>query len=417
MLVNESGGMSMKQSEYVYLIADISGYTSFVVAHQKAVAHSQMIVAQLLQTLVDEAKESVELSRLEGDAVFFYLDKGGLSADEIREATGTFVRRAFRAFAGAAKALAKESICKCPACDGIGNLQLKMVVHSGTGVVSEIGGSKEFAGVDVIIVHRLLKNSVDRDDYLLLTDAAKADVALPNDYVLAGSEETYDEIGTIATWVGETEPLLDVELRKDPTQRASRLAYEILRHEIRKEYAEVATDPDKGFHFNTGRVIAERLGYSEEDMSSVPASALKSFAGTGNPFSVGEIPEGANVVDIGSGAGFDSFNAARRVGPNGRVIGVDMTPEMLARAQEGKEAGGYDNVEFRAGLAEDLPVPDEWADVVISNGVINLCPNKPVAFAEIFRVLKPGGRLQIGDILVEKQISESARRNVDLWTA
>ncbi|HEX2909831.1 MAG TPA: methyltransferase domain-containing protein [Chloroflexia bacterium] len=192
---------------------------------------------------------------------------------------------------------------------------------------------------------------------------------------------------------------------------------EILRSEISKEYAQVATNPGQGFHFHTGYTLAKILGYSDELVEPVPRSAVESFAGTGNPFSLGEIKPGERVVDIGAGAGFDSLIAARLVNPTGQVIGVDMTPQMLNKAQQAAIEAGLNNmVEFRQGYAEALPVEDEWADVVISNGVINLCPDKLSVFREMYRVLKPGGRLQIGDILVQKAVPESAKSQIDLWT-
>lgn len=191
---------------------------------------------------------------------------------------------------------------------------------------------------------------------------------------------------------------------------------ELLRDAIKEEYALVARDPTHGFHFHTGRPLAEMLGYSAEWVSAVPESALASFAGTGNPFRAGELEPGERVVDVGCGAGFDTVIAARMVGERGRVVGVDMTPQMLERARIASEAAGASNVELRLGYAEELPVEDAWADVVISNGVLNLAPDKEAAFAELARVVRPGGRLQIGDLLVEKPVPESARAKIDLWT-
>lgn len=191
---------------------------------------------------------------------------------------------------------------------------------------------------------------------------------------------------------------------------------ERLRCEIRREYAEVATHPEKGFHFHTGWPLAKRLGYPDDWVRPLPSAAVASFAGTGNPFSLGEIHAGDHVVDVGSGGGFDSLIAGTKVGVQGRVIGVDMTAEMLEKARGAKADLGLSEVEFREGFAESLPVEDDWADVVISNGVVNLCPDKSAVFAEMRRVLKPGGRIQIGDILVQKPVPEGAKRNIDLWT-
>jgi SAM-dependent methyltransferase len=194
------------------------------------------------------------------------------------------------------------------------------------------------------------------------------------------------------------------------------LDVEQLREAIRQEYTEVAVKPEQGFHFHTGRPLARLLGYAEEWLEGIPEGSIESFAGTGNPFSLGLLHPGERVVDVGSGAGIDSLIAARMVGSEGRVIGVDMTPAMLEKARRSASEGGLRQVEFREGLVERLPVPDGWADVVISNGVLNLMPDKAAALREMARVLKPGGRLQIGDILVQKPVPESAKRNIDLWT-
>lgn len=189
-----------------------------------------------------------------------------------------------------------------------------------------------------------------------------------------------------------------------------------LRASIREEYSAVADDPGRGFHFHTGRKLAKILGYPGEWIDALPTSAVESMAGTGNPFSLGEIKPGETVVDVGSGAGADSLIAARLVGPAGRVVGVDMTPEMLAKARRSAAEVGLTNVEFREGYLEALPVPDEWANVVISNGALNLVPDKDKALAEMYRVLKPGGRLQIADILLQKPVPEDSQSDVSLWT-
>lgn len=188
-----------------------------------------------------------------------------------------------------------------------------------------------------------------------------------------------------------------------------------LRAAIQEEYALVATEPERGFHFHTGRPLARLLGYQDEWLEGVPEASVAALAGTGNPFSLGVPRPGERVVDVGCGAGLDSLIAARMVGPEGAVIGVDMTPEMLDRARRSAGEAGAGNVEFRHGVAEELPIPDAWADVVISNGVLNLFPDKLAGLGEMTRVLKPGGRLQIGDILVEKPVGDGAKRNIDLW--
>jgi SAM-dependent methyltransferase len=189
-----------------------------------------------------------------------------------------------------------------------------------------------------------------------------------------------------------------------------------LREEIKHKYREVAETPEKGFHFHTGRKLAEMLSYPMDVVDSLPARVVESFAGVNNPFSMGDLREGETVLDIGSGAGFDSILAARMVGTTGWVIGVDMTEEMRRKAAENARLVGLTNVVFRDGLAETLPVPDESVDVVISNGVINLCPDKLAVYREALRVLKPGGRLQIADVVVQKPVPESAQADIDLWT-
>ena len=199
-------------------------------------------------------------------------------------------------------------------------------------------------------------------------------------------------------------------------QALPRLSAEELRQEIQKEYTDVALNPDRGYHFHTGRRQAALLGYDEGLFAGLPEANIASFAGTGNPFSVGPINPGEIVLDIGSGSGFDSLIASRLVGPAGKVIGFDMTPAMLEKAQAGAAAMGAANVEFRAGYMESLLLPGDYADVVISNGVLNLALDKTEVLREWFRVLKPGGRLQIGDILVEREVPPDALEDISLWT-
>jgi SAM-dependent methyltransferase len=191
---------------------------------------------------------------------------------------------------------------------------------------------------------------------------------------------------------------------------------ESLRFAIQKEYKLVALEPERGFHFHTGRPLARLLGYPDEWLDKIPELSIESFAGTGNPFSLGELKPGDRIVDVGSGAGIDSLIAARMVAPHGEVIGIDMTPAMLEKAGRAAEESGLQNVEFRMGYAETMPIEDGWADVIISNGVLNLMPDKQAALKEMARVLKPGGRIQIGDILVQKEVPEDARQKIDLWT-
>jgi SAM-dependent methyltransferase len=191
---------------------------------------------------------------------------------------------------------------------------------------------------------------------------------------------------------------------------------DLLRKAIQDEYALVAEDPAHGFHFLVGRPLAQLLGYEDAWLQGIPEPTIASFAGTGNPFSVGRLQPGERVVDVGCGGGIDSLVAAGMVGPQGEVIGVDMTPAMLAKARASAAASGTENVDFRAGFAEALPVEEGWADVVISNGVLNLTPDKAAALREMARVLKPGGRLQIGDILVQKAVPQAGKDDISLWT-
>lgn len=189
-----------------------------------------------------------------------------------------------------------------------------------------------------------------------------------------------------------------------------------LRCQIQDKYTSVAQTPAAGFHFHTGRPLARMLGYSDETVDALPATAVESFAGTGNPFSMGGLSPGETVLDIGCGAGFDTLIAARLVGPSGSVIAVDMTPAMLDKAGAGARASGLANIDFREGYAEVLPVEDDAIDVAISNGVVNLCPDKMVVMSEVFRVLKPGGRIQIADIVVHKEVPQDAKDDIDLWS-
>jgi arsenite methyltransferase len=191
---------------------------------------------------------------------------------------------------------------------------------------------------------------------------------------------------------------------------------EALRGAVRTKYREVATDPRGEHHFHTGRYLARHLGYYDRWVAALPEPAVESFAGIANPFQLRALRRGEHVVDVGSGAGFDTFIAAHQVGSGGRVVGVDMTPEMLAKARANAALLELDHVEFREGLAEHLPVDDGWADAVISNGVFNLCPDKRAVFEEVVRVLRPGGVVQFADIANDNPVPPGAMREIDLWT-
>ena len=189
-----------------------------------------------------------------------------------------------------------------------------------------------------------------------------------------------------------------------------------LRSEVQTKYREVAEAPTAEYHFHTGRAHALRMGYPRTPLDQLPDEACEAFAGVANPFHWGTPQPGERVVDLGSGAGMDSLLAALWVGSDGRVIGVDMTAEMLKRSRRLTASLGLANVEFREGVIEDAPVEDGWADVVISNGVINLCPDKVGVSREVARILKPGGRMMVADICIEKPVPQEALRDIDLWT-
>ena len=189
----------------------------------------------------------------------------------------------------------------------------------------------------------------------------------------------------------------------------------LLKREIKKTYAAVSQEPDADFVFPTGRAWAEDLRYPPE-LAAVPDAAAESFAGVANPWELGRLAPGERVLDLGCGAGTDSLVAAQMVGAEGRVTGIDMTPEMLAKARSAAALLGAGNVDFVEGEIEALPFADETFDVVISNGVVDLVPDKDAVFDEIYRVLAPGGRIQIADVTIQNPVSEEGRRNIDLWT-
>lgn len=202
----------------------------------------------------------------------------------------------------------------------------------------------------------------------------------------------------------------------EATIGVARVDREELRRRISEKYRDVAMNPSMGFHFHTGRPLARMLGYPDEVVDFLPWGTVESFAGTGNPFIYGDLAPGETAVDVGCGAGLDTLVAARQVGPAGRIYAVDMTPEMRARAEAATRAIGATNVSVLEGHAESLPLPDGIADAVISNGVVNLCPDKLAVFREMARVLKPGGRIQVGDILVHREVPQEAKDDIELWS-
>jgi arsenite methyltransferase len=191
---------------------------------------------------------------------------------------------------------------------------------------------------------------------------------------------------------------------------------DVLREEIRKTYTDVSTAPDQEFIFPTGRAWAQELGYPEPELARVPDASVESFAGVANHWTLGRVEPGSVVLDLGCGAGTDLLIAAQMTGPAGRAIGVDMTPTMLERASASAADMGLVNIELHESLIESLPLEDASVDVVISNGVIDLVPDKGAVFDEIDRVLRPGGQLQLADVVVHQEVSEDARKRIDLWT-
>jgi SAM-dependent methyltransferase len=190
---------------------------------------------------------------------------------------------------------------------------------------------------------------------------------------------------------------------------------EMIFHAVQGMYTEVASCPSKIFHFPTGRAACLFVGYPKEQLDAIPETAVESFAGVGYPFGVGRVQKGSRVLDIGSGSGTDILIASLLVGPSGRVFGLDMTPAMLNKARTNATKMGASHVELLKGNAEEIPLPDASVDVVTSNGVLNLVPDKPRCFSEIFRVLRPGGWIQISDIILGKPIKPESRNNPQLW--
>lgn len=406
--------MEAQERQVVFIIADISGYTRFIVSNEKALAHSQIIIRELITTLIEEIKLPLNLIRIEGDAIFLYALKDDPEHDWNRVSKNLVlnVMKFFQVFSNKLTEFTVHKICICNACNNVDKLKLKIVIHSGKAAFYRLSNQQEVTGKDAIIVHRLLKNTVGAEEYVLLTDSAYQELALPAGRV-DPHEETYDELGTIKTFVyypPEPEPYVS-----DPNFKLPVIFIQSLRDEVAQEYAQVAQFPELGFHFHTGRRLTQMLAYKDEWLENFPDKVIESFAGTGNPFTLGQLKAGDRIVDVGCGAGLDCLIAANMVGPSGEVIGIDMTAEMVEKAQKNAKLAGMKNVTFKQGYSEELPIPDEWADVVFSNGALNLSPDKEGVYAELFRVLKPGGRIQVGDIIVQKPLSESAKQNIELW--
>ena len=400
------------------MLVYISGYTKFMVSHDKELRHSQMIIGELLESLIRQVDVPLRVSRIEGDALFLYAVKSGDEQVWSRRSENLVARllALFEVFRERLIEIGAYSVCKCDACAEVGNLDLKIIAHSGEAMLTKVGEHPTLSGVDVITVHRLAKNSVPEDEYVLMTEAAYRDLRLPPGAKVREGVERYDT-GEFNTYVFL--PSVEVELDEETIKERfsdDNAAVRILRDEISREYDEVAHDPDRGYHFNTGRAALAMNDYPSDWLEGIPEASIASVSSMANPFLMGLPTDGEYVVDIGSGAGVDSVIAAQAVGPAGHVIGVDMTEAMLATADAARSSLGLEQLEFRHGFMESLPVSDGWADVVISNGVVNLSPDKDRTFKEIFRVLRPGGRIQIADITVEGEIPEGAKRDIDLWT-
>ena len=407
--------MNDVEREAVLFIADISGYTKFIFSNEKEIAHSQMVIRELITTLLEEVNLPFQLVRIEGDAIFLYAikDDPGQPWESVSKNLVSNMMTFFKVFANKISELTIHKICNCKACNNIEQLKLKAVAHSGRAAFYRVNEHQELTGTGAIIVHRLLKNSVEADEYIILTEAAYNELTLPEGEVEQG-EETYDDIGSIKTYVYY--PPKQESYVPSPDAKPPAVFIETLRAEVAQEYAQVAQHPELGFHFHTGRRLTGILEYRDEWLEGLPEEAIESFAGTGNPFNVGELHSSNRVVDVGCGAGLDCLIAAKLVGREGEVVGVDMTKEMIDKASSNARAIGAKNVSFKRGFVEELPVEDGWADVVISNGAINLAPDKDEVFRELNRVLKPGSRLQLADILVEKPIPDSAKQKIELWT-
>jgi arsenite methyltransferase len=233
---------------------------------------------------------------------------------------------------------------------------------------------------------------------------------------MADAGATRKRLETKALSAGTSRRRLEKEVPMSSVSCPADLDTKKLHDAVYDMYTRVATEPDGAFHFHRGPEYATRaLGYDPDELAALPARATRSFAGVGNPQAIAPLRPGETVLDIGSGAGTDLLLAARRVGPEGRALGVDMTESMRESCREAAREAGLANVEVRDGDLHDLPVEDASVDVVISNGVLNLAHDKRVAFAEAFRVLRPGGRLQLADIVVQEALGNSIRQDYELW--
>ena len=339
----------------IFFIADISGYTKFIFSNEKEISHSQTIIRELITTFLNNVDAPLELIRTEGDAIFLVatMDDAEQPWETVSENLVPNTIALFQVFADKLAELTIHKICNCSACINIEQLKLKAVVHSGTAAFYMIDTIRELTGTGPIIVHRLLKNTVEADEYILFTEAAYNDLTLPDGRVEQGVE-TFKDVGEIKTYVyypAEPESYVPV-----PGARPPAIFIDTLRAEVSKEYAQVAQDPTSGFHFHTGRRLTEMLGYRDEWLKDIPEVAIAAFAGTGNPLNLGKIRAGQRILDIGCGAGLDCLIAGNMVGRKGSVVGIDMTEEMIDRANSNARETGANNVSFKIGLIEELPI-------------------------------------------------------------
>ena len=288
------------EKEVIFFIADISGYTRFIVANEKEMVHSQIIVRDLINTIISEIKAPMQVIRLEGDAIFMYVDKGDpLVRWELVQATLLEILiTIFRVFSNKIAELTLHKVCNCNACNNVDRLKLKIVAHSGKTLFFNINDILEMSGTAPIIVHRLLKNSITADEYVLMTETALEDLMVSREDVEMSSE-SYDELGTIKTFLYYPPPPEPYNPESNPNY--PQVFVDTLRAEVSKEYSVVAKEPELGFHFHTGRRLAKMLAYKDEWLDGFSDEVIESFAGTGNVFNLGQLIPGEHVVDVGCG--------------------------------------------------------------------------------------------------------------------
>ena len=384
-------GIDDSEREAIFFIADISGHTTFIFANEKEVSHSLMVIREIITSLMNRVVTPLQLVRIEGDAIFLYVLKDAPEhpCGKVSKTLASDMAAFFQVFSHELSELMIHKVCNCNACVHIEQLKLKVVARGGTAAFYQLGDHQELTGTSPIVIHRLMKNSVQATEYMLFTESAYRDIA-PTDWEVEEGEEDYDDIGNIKTFLHY--PLEPETFVLSSDSKPPAVLIDTLRSEVSREYCQVAQNPELGFHFHTGRRLTALLEYRNHWLDGLPEETTESFAGTGNPFLLGDICPDEKVVDAGS-----------------ETIGIVMTQEMVDKATS------FKNGTFQQGIFEEPPVEDWWADFVISNRAINLAPGKSEVFKELNRVLKPGGRMQIADILVDKPIPESAKRNIDLW--